>query len=511
MPSFLSLKKNYDSLLAAIIGFVAIILFTHYGGIGISPDSIMYTSVARHLNEGKWLLGFDNKPLILFPVLYPVFLGAVMFITRSDVLVFAPVLNGILFATVIYLSGCIMQKFSYTSRLYKAFVLLIIIACPCLTDVYSMLWSETLFILWVLVFFIFIRKYFQDPSVKNLLIIGCIAALSCITRYAGVTLIGTGGLLILCLAVLPWKKKIVHLLLFSVTGISLLLINLIRNSFLTGSLTGQRLKGIISLHTNIEYFGSVLSDWLPFASFTKSFSFLLGLFFLVAATVTFIYRIIKQTRYSSFENIATAFFLVFGWFMVISATISRYEPINARLLSPLFISFIWFGTQSIPRIIKFISNKIIKLSFVFVVTFLVTALLIQHYKIDKETYQDESEGGIGGYTDDDWKESETLHFLKNDTAFFKKDYPIFSNANHAVYFFTDRSVLSLPERVHTDQVAAFYKQPTIKLIWFNNEENFDLLTLEELKQKKILIPVKTFNDGSLFLCTSDSSLLKKKF
>ncbi|MDE3142641.1 MAG: hypothetical protein KGL19_00710, partial [Bacteroidota bacterium] len=122
-----------------------------------------------------------------------------------------------------------------------------------------------------------------------------------------------------------------------------------------------------------------------------------------------------------------------------------------------------------------------------------------------------SEGGIGGYTDDDWKESETLLFLKNDTAFFKRDYPIFSNANHAVYFFTDRSVLSLPEIVHADQVAAFYKQPTVKLIWFNNEENFDLLTLEELKQKKILIPIKTFNDGSLFLCTSDSSLVKKKF
>lgn len=509
MPSFLSLKKNYDSLLAAIIGFTAIILFTHYGGIGISPDSIMYTSVARNINAGKWLLGFDNKPLILFPVFYPVFLSAIMFITRLDVIVFAPALNGILFATVIYLSGCIMQKFTATSRLYKAFVLLILIVCPCLTDVYSMLWSETLFILWVIVFFIFIRKYFQGPSIKNLFIIGCVAALSCITRYAGVTLIATGGLLILFFASLPWKKKIVHLLLFGLTGISLLVINLIRNQSLSGSLTGQRLKGIISLHTNIAYFGLVLSDWLPFASFTKSFSFLLGSFFLVAAIVTFIYRIIKQTRYSSFENIATAFFLVFGWFMVISATISRYEQMNARLLSPLFISFIWFGTQSIPRIIKFISNKIIKISFVLLITFLTAALLIQHYKINKETYKSESEGGIGGYTDDDWKASETLHYLKSDTAFFSANYPIFSNANHAVYFFTNCSVLSLPERVHTDQVAAFYKQPTIKLIWFNNEENFDLLVLEEIKKKKILIPVKTFNDGSLFLCTNDSSLVKK--
>ena len=227
MPSFLSLKKNYDALLAAIIGFAVVLLFTHYGGIGISPDSIMYTSVARNMNEGKWLLGYDNKPMILFPVLYPIFLGVIMFITRLDVLVFATVLNGILFATVIYLSGCIMQKFTTTSRLYKAFVLLIIILCPCLTDVYSMLWSETLFVFWVIVFFIFIHKYLQNTSIKNLLFISCIAALTCITRYAGVTIIGTGGLLILCFAALKWKKKIIHLLIFGFIGISLLTINLL--------------------------------------------------------------------------------------------------------------------------------------------------------------------------------------------------------------------------------------------------------------------------------------------
>ena len=90
MRPFLSLKKNYDSLIAAAIGFIAILMFTHYGGIGISPDSIMYTSVARNINAGKWLLGYDEKPMVLFPVLYPIFLGLVMFITRLDVIIVAP-------------------------------------------------------------------------------------------------------------------------------------------------------------------------------------------------------------------------------------------------------------------------------------------------------------------------------------------------------------------------------------------------------------------------------------
>jgi len=354
------------------------------------------------------------------------------------------------------------------------------------------------------------HRYLQNASVKNLLFIGCIAALSCITRYAGVTLIGTGGLLVLCLATLPRKKKIIHLLLFGCIGISLLVVNLIRNELSSGLLTGQRQKGNIPLSTNIEYFGTVLSDWLPFASFTKSSGFLLGCIFLVGVLITFVYRVFKQTRYSSFENIATVFFLVFGWFMVISATVSRYELINSRLLSPLFIPFTWFSTQGIPRIVKYITNKKIKISFAVLMIGLAVALLFQHYKIDKVTYKDESEGGIGGYTEDDWKASETLHYLQKDSSFFTSKIPVFSNASHAVYFYTGRSVFSLPERVHVNKVAALYATPTFKLIWFNTEENFDLLNLDELKQKKSLIPIKILNDGTLYLCTGDSTVLHTK-
>jgi hypothetical protein len=510
MKSFLSLKKNYDSLIAAAIGFIAILLFTHYGGIGISPDSIMYTSVARNINAGKWLLGFDEKPLVLFPVLYPVFLGVVMFLTRMDVIVFAPYLNGILFAAVIYLSGCIIQQFKITSRLYKALLLMIIIACPCLTDVYSMLWSETLFIFWILLFIVFFHQYLQNNSTKNLWIISCIAALSCITRYAGVTLVGTGGLLIICFASTTWIKKIYHSIVFGMIGISLLTINLLRNQLSTGLLTGVRQKGIVSLHDNIQFFGNVLSDWLPFASFTRPYSFILGLLFLSGALITFVYRVSKQKNYNSFENIASVFFLVFGWFMVISATVSRYEPINSRLLSPLFIPFIWFTTQSIPSIVKTINNKLIKVPVVIVSAIVAFILLYQHFQIDTATYKNESEGGIGGYTEDDWKVSATLQYLKKDSSFFNPIIPVFSNANHAVYFYTGRSVYSLPERVHTNKVVSLYATPTFKLIWFNSEENFDLLTLEELKQKKYLIPIKTFSDGTLFLCTSDSTLIQKK-
>src|ERR1700743_728930 len=105
------LLKNSDSLLAAVIGFCIILLYTRHGGIGISPDSITYLSTARNMNIGRWPVVYDDMPLILFPVLYPTFLGSIIFATGTDAFVFAPVLNGLLFGLVIFLSGCMMERF----------------------------------------------------------------------------------------------------------------------------------------------------------------------------------------------------------------------------------------------------------------------------------------------------------------------------------------------------------------------------------------------------------------
>src|SRR3954465_6475715 len=117
MPNSLSFK-NIDSFIAAIAGFFVIQLYTAYSGIGVSPDSIMYTSAARSLvNEGA-LITFNGLPLVDFPVFYPTFLACVMFVSGTDPFSAGPVLNGLMFAALIYLCGWIMQRFTATTHLY---------------------------------------------------------------------------------------------------------------------------------------------------------------------------------------------------------------------------------------------------------------------------------------------------------------------------------------------------------------------------------------------------------
>src|SRR5262245_10499183 len=100
-----SFKKNIDSFIAALAGFTIIILFTHHGGIGISPDSVVYATTAEHVKANGKLIDFTQRNVVNFPAFYPFFLTAIMWLTSLKPLVFAPYLNAFLFAALIYIAG----------------------------------------------------------------------------------------------------------------------------------------------------------------------------------------------------------------------------------------------------------------------------------------------------------------------------------------------------------------------------------------------------------------------
>ena len=145
-------KNNVDAFIPAVAGFAIIFFYTRHSGIGLSPDSINYISVARNIHARGAFVDYDNHPLIIFPVFYSLFLGMIMFITNSDPLIFGVMLNCFMFFTVIYVCGWLLEKQSYRSKWYKHIILSCIVFSPCLLEVYSMLWSETLFILLLLLF-----------------------------------------------------------------------------------------------------------------------------------------------------------------------------------------------------------------------------------------------------------------------------------------------------------------------------------------------------------------------
>jgi hypothetical protein len=494
LPKYLN---NLDSFIAAIIGFIAIYyIYTSYSGIGISPDSIMYASTAHSIYAHHNLITFNGGPLVFFPVFYPVFLSIILFITRINTIEAAPVINGLLFAGVIFFSGYVISKFKSHSVLYKWFILLGIVLSPGLLEIYTYLWSETLFIFEIMLFVWAYWHYMQKHSMLSLILLSILVAISCITRYAGVTLIMTGGLLLLLDKHLELRKKIAHILIFGFASISLLAVNLIVNRLSSGLSTGTREPSITPLSKNLYYFGTVICDWAglpqtayPYATFISCtvLAFLLGLL---------VWKGIKD-RINTGETIIIMFAVVYGIFIPVLATFSRFEPLNSRLMSPVYICLLIGITSWVPDVIRHFRFR---RQLLFAIPFVILMLDFE-YAIAARDYQrwdDENDYGVPGYTDDDWNKSDFITFLKSHKNIYKPSVPIYTDADEAVYFFTGASSTLLPHRYFSNTVKHFYSVKHYYLIWFGALNNVELIGLKDIQQHENLKLLYQLKDGAVY-------------
>jgi hypothetical protein len=501
---------NYDAIPAAIAGFLIIYAFSHHGGIGVSPDSVVYISVAANIHDHGTITDFSRGPLMDFPAFYPIFLSGVMFLTGLDCVHFGPVLNGILFASVILLCGWLMEKFSFRSKWYKWILLSIIVFSPCLLEVYSMIWSETLFLVLLLLFIYSCGIYFRSRSNGSLLLMALIAGLACVTRYAGITLIGTGGLLILCDPRPGSRKKIRDLVLFGLVAFVFLVINLYRNRLVTGTLTGYREKGATPFIRNLHDFGNVFCDWLPLSNNGYDWGGLVGLFWILFFMISFVRRRVKKDRFFSYENIATAYFIVYAVFILFSATFSRFQPLDSRLLSPLFIPWIWGATCWIPaglaawapyrRRIVLIAAVVAAIGF-----------QVGQFLDDYETWDGVRDAGIPGYTEDDWRNSETMNYVRRNKSMLQQPgSTLYSNADDGIWFLTGARADMIPHKDFAKDVKEFLAEDHFYLVWFNDGVNPDLLSIPYIAKHKKLASEQVFNDGAVYLFTTDSTALNSR-
>ncbi len=493
----LSLKKNADSLIAAAAGFTIIFFYTRHGGIGIEPDGVVYITAAKNILSSGHLIDFRNYPVIEFPAFYPFFLSMVMWITGMQPLVYGAMINATMFALVIYLSGCITEQFLLHSKWYKAAILSCIILSPGLLEVYSMLWSETVFIVFLILFIITIHRYLQTYSRKILIAAAIITSFACITRYAGVTIIATGIILLLLDSKLSVNRKIKDIFLFGLISLLLLMINLIRNFYVGKTMTGIREKSLTSLIHNMHDTGVVFCDWLPF--FNGHYNGAAWVTLIVICILIFI--CIKQFlllhRMATYENICAAFALFYLSFMIIVASISRFETLDSRFLSPAFIPLLWSCSNWLILFLKKLNTHKKKWGMLFCILIF---LSFQYGQLaaDYETWDGVKDAGIPGYTEDGWKFSPTVLFIQKNILSFKKNYTIYSDAYDAVYFFTGMPGKFLPNKENKIKVQEFLNDPHCYLIWFNDGENDDLVGMNFIIKIKKMKLVKQLDDGAIY-------------
>ena len=488
--------KHLDTIIAAAIGFYAIHLFTKYSGVGISPDSIMYASTANNIQAHLSIMTFNKTPLVFFPVFYPTFLAVIQFITGVDPFTAGGVINSCLFATVILVTGWMLSKFITHSIIYKWLILIAIILSPALLQIYSFLWSETLFILEVMIFIMAYHHYLQKQTTFRLLMMILVAALACITRYAGITLIGTGGLMLLLDDKLTIQRKIKHISLFCVLSISLLLANLAYNRLTAGLSTGTREPSITSLGENMYYAGTVFNDWGAIGNFADHYAIPITAIIMFALIGLLGWKALTG-KINSYENIIIAFTIVYGLFIILLATFSRFERLNSRLLSPMFIPLLISCTSWVPDVLKTIKSKA---KYVLSGVAIVMMLAFEYFtlKVDMDRYDDEMDYGVPGYSDDSWNTSPFVQFLKTHKHIFKPGVPIYSDADEAVYLFTGISSTLVPHHFFQKDVEKFFNVKHYYYIWFKTLDNAELINIHDIEKVEKMHSLYNLKDGAVY-------------
>jgi hypothetical protein len=492
-----------DTVIAALAGAFIIFLYTRHSGIGVSPDAVTYMSAAQNFHNHGRLNYYNGLPVVDFPVFYPVLLSIGIFLTSLNPVSFAPELNAILFAVVILATGYIMTRFRNYYPWYKRIVLSCIVLSPGLLEVYSMLWSETVFIALLLLFFMAFHRYLQSRSLASLLIMTLFAALAADTRFIGITLILSAGLFLLAEPGRPISNKWRPILLFSLGSLTLLGWNLVRNYLEMRLLTGSREKALNSLGTNLSFFGKVIGEWMIPVSLSRQLSILLAIFILSILILLLGIQLLKRSSWGSYERLALMFTTVYCVSMIIISTTSRFENLDSRLLSPVFIPLIW--SLSWPFHQKRWKEVTVNRRVIYLAAGCIFFAMVQFNQLsqDYENYDGIKDAGVPGYNEDDWQQSPTIAYLKMHPQIFRKGYTVYSDADDAIFYLTGHQANILPHKDSPKEIMAMLCDPRYYVVWFTDGYDPDLINLTKLLSRQHLVCLGHFEDGSVYI-KSDS-------
>ena len=331
------MKYTFLLILMAIVGAVFVLLSTRYGA-GLEFDSENYIATARNLIRGIGFIGYNGDPFVLWPPLYPAILATVGMIFRTDPFLIANVVNALIFGLIVYLGGVLTFRHLSSFPVF-AFVgaLTIVFSIP-LFAVSLMAWTEPVFILFVILSLIFAESYLAKNDIASLMLLSSSIALSCLTRYIGVSLILWGALIIIFRRDGP-KARIRHLSLFILISALPLGIWLIRNYAITSTLFGPREPSIITLPQSLYFTSKTLLIWYVPRRIAIS---KLILILLCASSVVFIGLCIKDI-FQRVKVIAKRmgpiilFIVVYAAFLIISEVTTLSEWIDNRYLSPIYV------------------------------------------------------------------------------------------------------------------------------------------------------------------------------
>ncbi len=477
-------------------------------GIGVGYDSYMYISSAESMAQG---LGVYYRsvgslhPLVHFPPMYPLAISILIRIGLNRISA-ATILSCLLFGINAFTAG--MLVFHFTLRpIPAAIAASLFVIAPVLIDAHLLAMSEPLFYFLMLVSLGCLADFFMQGKRTILMLSAIAAALAILTRYIGVVLVGT-GLIIIWINTGSIKRKVLDSCLFFLFSFSPMILWLIRNFAIGGSLSDRNFVYHPPQQSAWILGEKTLSGWIfPDPNFMPgSISWLFFFFALVCLLVAVWLKMKAQPTHfdqlqpnpaNRFMIVLTIFMSLYVIFILLSLTFfDASTKLNDRILSPLYLAFLLIPCLIASNLRR--PQQILLASILFV---WVGCNLPQTQSLLSEMHLQGQ-----GFNSKSWLSSPTVDFVRK----LRGNVIIYSNESLPLEFLTGIPIQPVPEASNSltyerveniDALVVEFKkemtQPGRILILFPRSYRPELPPKQELVHG--LVQVLKFSDGQVYI------------
>ena len=490
-------------LASGISAALLIIIITSKYGIGVSPDSACYLSIAENLLKGNGYAIYDLEPAVAWPPLYPTLLAAAA-IFKIEFEVWARVFSSLLFGLIIFITTRKVMDQVSGWALAAVAIAGTVLSFP-LMHIAKYAWSEPLFVFLVILFLFRLEKSFKHHTWRDVMILSILAALACLTRYIGVTLI-IFYLLWLSLSKIEFRKKAAYAFVFLAVSLTPLAIWLIRNIRLTGNLTGERGEAATTFINNFLHAGDTVSIWFFPALVPADTRIILTGVFLILAMAYYFRKSFKRIISDGFPQVLLVnggFTIVYVLYLLVVSSLVAFDQIHHRLLAPVYIPFLISLVFAADQTVN--HPDIGKSKTKFVASVLILAWVgYLAYNTGVEINTDLRDGA-GGYSSTFWQESDLAEYLSQNPPLVKT----YSNYPDGLYVLSGVPA-SMAPRKHiyrspdepTQDIeklqAELQKTNNVCLAWFTSAKRGFLFEPEELQVSFDITILHEFSDGVLY-------------
>jgi hypothetical protein len=149
----------------------------------------------------------------------------------------------------------------------------------------------------------------------------------------------------------------------------------------------------------------------------------------------------------------------------------------------------------------------VKRSILLSLAFLFFAGLQYHqYTLNAEAWEGIKDAGIPGYTEDSWKESATVQYIKEHKDSLSTNL-LYSDAYDAVFFLSGLHAMPLPHKEIDKEIHELLQHPSFCVIWLNDGVNDDLIDINFIRRHKKLVSVKQLEDGAVYFFSDSITII----